>query len=300
MSASPRRHPVARLIREPLIHFLLLGAAVFALYRFVGTDSGARRADTILATQGNIDRMIEAFARTWLRPPTQAELRGLVDDYVREEAAYREAVAMRLDVDDTIIRRRLRQKLEFLTHDLAAAEPSDEELRAYLEQHAEDFRIDSRASFRHLYLNTDRRGEGALREAQELLARLREGVAPDELAGLGDPFLLPSAFEDVSETDVSRQFGGDFAEPLFDIQPGDWGGPIESGYGLHLVLVERKTPGRRAELGEVRDQVVREWQVEQRRLTNEAFYQALLDRYEVVIEPFTEAEAEPITTGEDR
>ena len=277
----------------------MLGAAVFALYRFVATESGARRPDTILVTQGNIDRMIEAFTRTWLRPPTQAELRGLVDDYVREEAAYREAVAMRLDVDDTIIRRRLRQKLEFLTHDLAAAEPSDEELRAYLEQHAEDFRIVSRASFRHLYLNTDRRGEGALREAQELLARLREGVAPDDFAGLGDPFLLPSAFEDVSETDVARQFGGVFAEHLFDVQPGAWFGPIESGYGLHLVLVERKTPGRRAELGEVRDQVVREWQVEQRRLTNEAFYQALLDRYEVVIEPFTDTETQATSTGAD-
>ncbi len=300
MSAAPRRHPVARLIREPLIHFLVLGAAVFALYRFVGTESGARRVDTILVTQGNIDRMIEAFTRTWLRPPTQAELRGLVDDYVREEAAYREAVAMRLDQDDTIIRRRLRQKLEFLTHDLAVAEPSDEELRSYFEQHAEEFRIVARASFRHLYLNTDRRGENAPRDAAQLLARLRGGVAADELAALGDAFLLPSAFEDVSETDVARQFGGDFAEHLFDVQPDEWVGPIESGYGPHLVLVERKTPGRRAELGEVRDQVVREWQVEQRRLANEAFYRALLDRYEVVIEPFTEAEAEATSAGEDR
>ena len=299
MSASPHRHPVARLIREPLIHFLLLGAAVFALYRFVGTESGARRVDTILVTQGNIDRMMEAFARTWLRPPTQAELRGLVDDYVREEVAYRQAMAMRLDENDTIIRRRLRQKLEFLTHDLAMVEPTDEQLRAYFDQHADDFRIDSRASFRHLYLNRDRRGEGALREAQQLLARLREGVAPDELARLGDAFLLPSAFEEVSETDVARQFGGDFAEQLFDVQPGDWAGPIESGYGLHLVLVDRKTPGRRAELGEVRNQVLREWQVDQRRLANEAFYRALLDRYEVVIEPFAEVEAQATSTGAD-
>ncbi len=299
MSASPRRHTVARLIREPLIHFLLLGGAVFAPSHFVGTESGARRADTILVTQGNIDRMIEAFTRTWLRPPTQAEMRGLVDDYVREEAAYRQAMAMRLDVDDTIIRRRLRQKLEFLTHDLAAAEPTDEQLRAYFEQHAGDFCIDSRASFRHLYLNTDRRGAGAQREAQELLGRLREGVAPDDFAGLGDPFLLPSAFQDVSETDVARQFGGNFAEHLFVVQSGEWTGPIESGYGLHLVLVERKTPGRRAELGEVRDQVLREWKVEQRRLTNEAFYRALLDRYEVVIEPFTETEGQATSTGAD-
>ncbi len=299
MSVPSRRHPVSRLIREPLVHFLLLGAAIFALSRFVGTESGPRRADTILVTQSNIDRMIEAFARTWLRPPSQAELRGLVDDYVREEAAYREAVAMRLDVDDTIIRRRLRQKLEFLTHDLAAAEPTDEQLRAYFDQHADDFHIDSRASFRHLYLNTDRRGKDAPRDAAKLLARLREGVAPDEVAGLGDPFLLPSAFEEVSETDVARQFGGDFAEQLFDVPPGEWAGPTESGYGLHLVLVERKTPGRRPELAEVRDQVVREWQVDQRRLANEAFYRVLLERYEVVIEPFAEAEAQATSTGAD-
>jgi hypothetical protein len=300
MNSLPRRHPVSRLIREPLVHFLLLGAAVFALSRLVGTESGPRRADTILVTQGNIDRMIEAFARTWQRPPTTAELRGLVDDYVREEAAYREAVAMGLDLDDTIIRRRLRQKLEFLAHDLALAEPTEEQLRAYFDQHGDDFRVDPRASFRHVYLNMDRRGEDAPRDAAELLEKLREGVAPEELTGLGDPFLLPSAFEDVSETDVARQFGGDFAEQVFDVQPGDWAGPIESGYGLHLVLVERKTPGRRPELSEVRDQVVREWQVDQRRLANEAFYRAMLDRYEVVIEPFGEASPEATSTGEDR
>ncbi len=297
MSMPPRRHPVSRLIREPLVHFLLLGAAIFALSRFVGTESQRARTDTILVTQGNVDRMIEAFSRTWLRPPAPAELRALVDDYVREEVAYREAVAIGLDQNDTIIRRRLRQKLEFIAHDLAMAEPTDEQLQAYLDQHGDDFRIDARASFRHVYLNTDRRGEGALREAQELLARLRGGVAPD--AELGDPFLLPNAFEDVSETDVARQFGGGFAEQLFDIEPEAWTGPIESGYGLHLVLVDRKTPGRRAELGDVRDQVVREWQADQRRLANEAFYRALLDRYEVVIEPFTEAKAQATSTGAD-
>ncbi len=297
MSTPPRRPPVSRLIREPLVHFLLLGAAVFALSRLVGPESGSRHADTILVTQGNIDRMIETFTRTWLRPPSQAELRGLVDDYVREEVAYREAVAIGLDQDDTSIRRRLRQKLEFIAHDLAMAEPTDEQLRAYLHQHADDFRIDARASFRHVYLNTDRRGEDAPRDAAELLARLREGVAPDELAGLGDPFLLPSGFEDVSETDVARQFGGDLAEQLFDVEPGDWVGPSESGYGLHRVKVDRRPPGRRADLSEVRDQVVREWQVEQRRLANEAFYRALLDRYEVVIEPFAEAEAQATSAG---
>ncbi len=300
MSTPPRRPPVSRLIREPLVHFLLLGAAVFALSRLVGPESGSRHADTILVTQGNINRMIEAFTRIWLRPPTQAELRALVDDYVREEAAYREAQAMGLDQDDLIIRRRLRQKLEFLVQDLVTAEPTDEQLRAYFEQHADDFRIDSRASFRHVYLNTDRRGEDAPRDAAELLARLRGGVAPEDIAGLGDPFLLPSTFEAVSETDVAHQFGGDFAEQVFDVQPGEWVGPIESGYGLHLVLVDRKTPARRAELGEVRDQVVREWQVEQRRLGNEAFYRALLDRYEVVIELSAESEAEATSTGADR
>src|SRR5580693_10753985 len=121
-----------KILREPLLHFILLGAAICAVYGFV-TSHRTDKPGEIVVTQGTLENIITGFTRTWQRPPTEDELRGLVRDYIREEAAYREALAMGLDRDDTIVRRRLRQKLEFLSDDIAShAEPSDTDLQAFL------------------------------------------------------------------------------------------------------------------------------------------------------------------------
>ncbi len=272
-------------LREPLLHFLLLAVAVFAVYDVAGKSAAGQRA-RIVVTQGQIASMVEGFTRTWQRPPTTDELEGLIRDRVREEVYWREAVALGLDKEDPIIRRRLRQKLEFVTDDVAAqAEPTDGELSAYLKTHADAFRVERRFTFRQVYLDPERHGENLGRDAAQLLARLNQVDSGTDVLGLGDPFLLEHDFDAVPAGEVDKQFGEKFAAKLGDLPLGQWQGPVESGYGVHLVFVGERTEERVPELPEVRDAVRREWLNDRRRQANEKFYEEALKRYAVVVEP---------------
>jgi PPIC-type PPIASE domain len=273
-----------KLLREPLVHFLLLGAVLFGVFALVG-DRGSTRPGHIVVTPGHIEHLTVSFRRTWQRPPTAPELAGLIEDYIREEVLYREAVAMGLDRDDTIIRRRLRQKLEFLTEEAAeTAAPSDAELQAFLQQHGDAFRVEPRLAFRHVYLSRKRRGDTIDAAARELLVQLTTGAAATDTAALGDPFLLPHAFVLLSRNEIARLFGDAFATQLQHLELGRWAGPLESAYGLHLVFVHERTDGRLPILDEVRQAVQREWLTARRKEANEQFYQHLRARYTVVVE----------------
>jgi hypothetical protein len=273
-----------KLLREPLLHFLLLGAGLFLLYALVGERGGVDSTEIVI-TPGHVEHLVAGFTRVWQRPPTQEELAGLVREYVREEVYYREALAMGLDKDDTIIRRRLRQKLEFLSEDTAArAEPTDDDLRTYLKEHPEKFRVDQRLSFSHIYLNPDRRGKNLGRDAEQLLAQLNRHGKRVDPTELGDPFLLDHNYRTVSASEAARDFGEKFAATLDELPVGQWQGPVESGYGVHLVLVRERTQGRLPALEEVRAAVGRDWINARRLEANEKLYQALLQRYTVTIE----------------
>jgi hypothetical protein len=271
-----------RLLKEPLFHFLLLGAAIFAGHRLVA-GGRATAPDEIVVTQGRIDALAAAFTRTWQRPPTAGERDGLIRDYIREEVYAREAIALGLDKDDVVIRRRLRQKLEFVSEDvLAPAEPTDDQLRAYLTSHPDAFRVEARFTFRHIFLNGERRGEELARDAARLLAQLGlPGTDPDTL---GDPFLLDRRFDAVPAGLVAAQFGEQFAATLAELPTGQWVGPVASAYGTHLVFVAQRTGGRVLALEEVGDAVRREWVNAQRAESSERFYQGLLKSYSVTIE----------------
>jgi hypothetical protein len=289
-----------KLLHEPLVHFLLLGAGLFLLYSLLGSRTGSD-SNEIVITPGHVEHLVAGFTRVWQRPPTQQELEGLIREYIREEIYYREALAMGLDKDDTIIRRRLRQKIEFLSEDTAAqAEPSDEDLRAYLKEHPEAFRVDPRVTFSHIYLNPDRRGKNLARDAEQLLARLNRAGATVDISDLGDPFLLDHTYRAVSARDAAREFGEGFAAALGELPVGQWRGPVESGYGVHLVLLRERTDGRTPALEEVRDAVRREWANARRLEANEKFYQALLQRYTVTIEAPQPAVAEAKSDTENR
>lgn len=272
-------------LREPLLHFLLLGAALFALYRWVGGDE--TEPEAILVSAATIERLADNWQRTWQRPPTRAELGGLIEDYVREEVLYREAVAAGLDRDDTIIRRRLRQKMEFVSEDLAAqTEPTEAELEEYLKGHPDTFHLPGRISFTHVYLSPERRGEAVQRDAAQLLDRLRTTRAEaSSSSSSGDPFPLAAEYRDIATDELDRLFGDGFGAQLVELSQGHWAGPIESGYGLHLVHVNEYQPGKLPALADIREQVVREWSVEQRRRQSDEFYQMLRARYTVTIEP---------------
>ena len=272
------------LLREPLLHFFLLGALIFVLASALGGAGSTN--DPIVVGEEQVTLLAEGFRRTWQRPPTESELSGLVEDYVKEEVFYREAVAMGLDRDDTVIRRRLRQKLEFMSEDIAAqAQPTEQELQAFLSEDADRFRIEGPMSFVHVYFNFDRRGENARTDAAALLARLdADPELGNDISALGDRLPLPASYESVTETEIARLFGQPFAERLRDVGPGAWTGPLESGYGLHLVFVSEKEDDRLPQLAEVRDEVVREWRVRQRERTDDAFYRELRDKYDVRVQ----------------
>lgn len=272
-----------RLIREPLLHFLLLGAILFAASSFLsGRDEVPR--DAIVVSAGKIEHLSALYERTWQRSPTREELEGLINNFIREEAAYREGMAFGLDRDDTIIRRRIRQKLDFIAEDIAdLVEPSDDELAAYLETHPDDFRVDPRLTFRQVYLNPDQHGDSVEADARDLLSTLG-GDATIDASTLGDRILLEHDYRDVSMREVASLFGEQFAIAIVELDPGSWEGPIESGYGLHLVLIDERTEGRQPDLDEVRDQVRREWEHARRLEMTEAFYREMLDRYEIVVE----------------
>ncbi len=280
-----------KLLREPLVHFLVLGAALFLMFDLTReTDQPDERR--IVVTPAQVEQLAAQFSRTWLRPPTPSELDGLLERYVRSEIYYREALAMGLGQDDPYVRNRLALKLEVLLDDLSAeAEPAEGVLADFLATNSDRFTEPARLTFRQVYLNPDRHSDLAA-EAQRLLALLRSGADPD---GLGDVSMLIPGFDAATPEEIARQFGEDFAEALVALEPGGWGGPIRSAFGVHLVLITSAEPARQPALAEVRDAVLVEWREARRREAKEQAYRRLRERYEVVMEP--ESQGEP---GADR
>ena len=271
-----------RILLEPLTHFTVIGALLFVVLAGRAGDDADRE---ILVTRGQIESLSQIWQRTWQRPPTEAELQGIIRDHVREEILYREARAMGLDENDSVIRRRLRQKLEFLAEDFAAlAEPADADLQAFLDAHVERYALSPRLSFQHVFVSEDKRGADAEGEALQLLSVLRDQDPESTTDDVGDPLPLPRVLEDVSLEEVQRIFGDEFAEALEDLPAGSWQGPVRSAFGQHLVFVSRHEPGRQPELAEVRETIRRDWLAEQQRAARETFYDNLRERYEVTIE----------------
>ncbi|HEY5645180.1 MAG TPA: peptidylprolyl isomerase [Pseudomonadales bacterium] len=262
-------------LKDPLVIFLVFGLLIFAGERWLSGGEGDYRIDV---TVGQQNRMFDQWQAQMGRPPTAEEATGLLDQWLREEIFYREAKKLGLDQDDTIIRRRLAQKLTFLNEDLANAEdPTEAELAAYFQANAVDYRIAERFSFEHRYFSSDRR-----RDAQ---ADARSALA--DPAVTGDPFILQRGYADRSAREIADLFGTDFAEGLAALdadRPSEWQGPVPSAYGWHLVRISARTPEREPVMAEVLQAVRRDFLQARRRDANEAFYQALRDRYEVHVE----------------
>lgn len=264
-----------RYLKDPLVVFLLIGLVIFTAERLLGGEDADNRIDI---TTGQQNRVFDQWQAQMGRPPTTDEARGLLDQWVREEIFYREAKRLGLDENDTIIRRRLAQKLTFLNEDLAnAEEPTSAELEAFFAANATDYRIPERFSFEHRYFSSDRRAD-AEADARAALA----SGAPD-----GDPFILQKSYADRSAREIADLFGREFAEHLATLDadtPGTWQGPIPSAYGWHLIRLDRRVPARDPELAEVADAVRRDFMQQRRSDANEAFYAALQARYDVRLE----------------
>ena len=269
-------------LREPLLHFLLLGAALFVLFGWIGGPTQAD-ATRIAITTGRIEQMTVTFQRTHQRLPNPGELDELIEDAIHEEVYYREALALGLDRDDTIVRRRLRQKLEFVTEEVAP-EPSDAELEAFLQKHPELFRTEQRYSLSQLYLDPARHGERANEGAQRWLEELRRRGGPNaDPSGLGDASLLPAVVDKMGAGELSRLFGTEFERAMQKLPVGQWTGPVSSGVGQHLVLLRQRDVARTQSLAEVRDEARRQWSLAWRTEAAARYYAELRKRYTVTV-----------------
>lgn len=272
-----------RILREPLLHFALLGAALFALYSLL--TPSREMPDEVIVSEGQIKHLIATFSGFHQRSPAPDELKGLIDEYVREEILSREAIKLGLDRNDSIIRRRLQQKMEFVATDLVnAIEPTDEELTAWLANHPGNFRQEGKFSFRQLYLDPNKHGDHLEQDAAKLIADLSAADSRADLSGRGDPFLLPDTFESQGSTAIADQFGKDFVAALTQTKTDAWTGPITSTYGLHLVFVTSRTESRLPTLSEVREQVKRDLLSERRLEANRHLLDELLTKYTVKID----------------
>ena len=277
-----------RLLREPLVHFLVLGALLFAASGFVGGGAGVSDKK-IVVTAADIGRLSQQFLRTWNRPPSAEELQTQIDEYVREEVLYRTALALGIDKDDLVIRRRLRQKMDFLMEG-AIPEPQDNQLLAYFHSHESRFLLEPTISFRQILVSDDR-GTAAEHDAQLLLMKLIAAKSAD-LEG-GDPSLLPESLDAAPLSRVSDQFGADFARSLTGVKRGQWAGPLRSAYGYHLVFVTAFTRAHLPRFTDVRPAVEREWLTEARTAAVDTQYRKLLSGFQVEIEAPTHAAGSP-------
>jgi hypothetical protein len=256
---------------------------LFGLYGLVGKRN-ADPPEKIMVSASRIANLGDGFARTWRRPPSERELQGLIEDYVRDEVFYREGRAAGLDRDDVIIRRRVRQKMEFLAEDMSVPEPSDEQLAAYLASNPARFRAEDQITFHQVFLSATRRAKTIESDSQQIAGILAQADGPVDATALGDPFLLGEEFRDVSPSKVTSIFGESFAKQISVVEKGRWQGPISSSFGQHFVFISERISGVVPPLDAVRTEVRREWVNEKRLEAERKLYVSLRDRYEIVVD----------------
>ena len=274
-----------RWLREPLLHFLLLGVALFAVYGYINRGrAGIESSKQIVLSMDDLRQMDIYFVSQWHRQPTPEELSNMVDDRVRQEVLYREALAMGLDKYNEIVKRRMAQKMQFLAEDVAAAhEPTTAELRAWFAKHPDKFAMPSRYSFRHLYFSPDKRGMNAREDAAKALRKIAGQPEDSKAAALADRFMFQDYYADRPPEALAKEFGPQFAVAVEKLKPGSWQGPIESGLGWHLVFVDSVIPGRIPAFEEVEADVKTAWLGVQKTEAIETAYKAMRAKYVVLL-----------------
>jgi hypothetical protein len=274
-----------RFLNEPLVQFLALGGVLFVAYSLLGPVREPA-PERIVISRSVIDSLEAAFQATWKRPPTTSERRALIDDHIAEEVLYREAQKLGLDQDDVVIRRRMRQKMEFLLQGGLALATSDETaLRVFFEAEQKRYKEPDRHSFRQLYLGPHNGAEDVAR--WEALAVQLNGAQPTDLEQFSQPSLLPPRMELARSTVIDRVFGKGFTEKIQAQESHRWSGPVASSYGWHLIWIERVEPGGPRAFEAVRPQVERDFAYQRKQEAQAALIKRLKQQYEIVIEETT-------------
>ena len=269
---------LTRILKEPLLHFLLIGAILFGVYAVVNPDAmqGDKR---IVVDRGQINHLVQRFKRVWQREPSEQELQSLIEDFVIEEIYYREALAMGIDKNDPVIRRRLRQKMELYTDNLASTlAPTDAVLNEYLQQHTDKFKTDARYTFKQVFVNSDVNTDKLNQRLAAIESDLQNGKTVQ-----GDQSLLPARFNNADAFSIDRTFGKGFASRLDALPLNEWSKPFSSGMGMHFVFVSERQPGQLPELADTRQQVEREWRFDQAQSIDSTLREKLLASYQIEI-----------------
>lgn len=282
MTTGPSPASIPRLLKDPLLHFAALGLALFVGFMLLNDPQTS--AQTITVSTAQQEQLVAAYTRVWRRPPNTQEFKGLLDDWVREEIANREAIAMGLGANDLVVRQRLRQKYESFMEQMAASlEPGDAELRAWYLTRASDYRADARYTLRQRFFSNDRRDD-ARGDAKMALQGINKDNAEIDTE-LGDPLAaIPERFENNRETEIGNRLGTAFAQSLEGLPQGRWSGPIPSAYGFHLVYLESAQASTQPDLDLVKNAVLRDWRAQQISEATERLYAGLLKRYDIDIQ----------------
>jgi peptidyl-prolyl cis-trans isomerase C len=274
------------LTKRPAIHVVLLGLIVAAAILVAKGPPTGDESRRVIITGGDLLQLQAGFMRTWQREPTAEELRGSLEQHIRQEVLYREALVRGYDRDDLVVRRAMQQKMEFLAASQALQEPpTDEEIEAFFSLRSERYRLPSVLSFVQVYVSADLRGAAAEQHSIDLLARLR-AEDPDAagLAGFGDPIMLEGSYFDRSEREVEATFGGVFAEAVVRLPVGEWSGPVSSGYGLHLVKILAREDSRIPDWREVAARVISDMEFEAKAAARDQLYQEIAQNYEILLD----------------
>lgn len=291
---------VIRYLREPLAQFLLIGVVLFlangALNRGAGHTPNSYQ---IAITTDDLRQLQTTFTAQWQRAPSPAEMHGLVEQKIRDEILYRQALRLGLDSDDIIIKRRLAQKMQFLAEDVAAAhEPTAAELKAWYIKNSARFAFPSRFSFRHLYFSPDRRGRRADDDARNALTKIREEPEESKRAeALADRFMFQDYYADRTPEELEKEFGTQFASAISELKPGSWQGPVESGYGWHLVFVDSVIPGRIPLFEEVEQDAKTAWLADQKQQAWQQAYSEMRTKYTVLLPGSAEPQATSVSSN---
>jgi len=270
-------------LKEPLFHFLVIGAGLFLLYGMTANEP-ENEETRIEVNTVRADRMVTLWEKRWNRPPTQEEFNGLTEQYINEEVLYREALAMGLDSDDPVVRRRMAQKVRFISNDIITIDtPTDAVLQSYLDKHVSKYQLAGKVTFQHIYFNPAKHDAAMEEEAKVLLVKLSEDDNSIDMQSVGDGFLHGTAFTDMKVFEINRLLGKDFAKKLFEQPVGKWVGPLVSGYGLHLVYIDSRTASKTASLEIAKQSVLEDWTTDERKKVNDAFISNLRKQYDVVI-----------------
>lgn len=271
-------------IREPIVHFLILGVGIFILNSVFNPTQDSPDSTQIVVDDDDIERLITQYKQVWNDKPNSPTIKKLIDQYVHSEVMYREALALKLDHNDEIIKRRLKQKYEFLIKDMiTTSQITDEELNAYYEDHKSGFSTDKLYSFYQFYFSPDKRNN-SMQDAMDFLGEYNANPK-SSIPSMKpvDPSHLSLFYKQVTRHQIRQEFGLSFADALQDVNSESWYGPIASGYGVHVVYIDQITVSKIEDFNQVKDQVLEAYEKDLIQQYNQNIYDSTLENYTIDI-----------------